>query len=286
MSHLWGVPMKLLGHPKDEQVFFDLLWDHKAIAHRRNSLPSWSWSGWGGPVRFGNYGMQIQTLTIDPTANKPLDHSTDENEGVTSAVERILQIQIPLEDRTIDLDGFCWERQLNLHREIHPKELHITSFIMPLRFRKIRSGRSYSYLEEEVVGPLPPKIIPTFLLRQGIFLGIPVFFDREYNSELHKLGLVLPSGGQFYKGPDIYNIIVLHPVADGKYERAGILTLRYDVDMGDIEASGSSGCRGVSLDENDNRISDDDYKYTNPRNEASNEYLFLQDAEWKTICLI
>ncbi|TGO53717.1 hypothetical protein BCON_0119g00410 [Botryotinia convoluta] len=217
----------LVGHAEEEEVLFDLLWDHEAIAHRRDDLPSWSWSVWG-----------------DLAANKPLDNSTDENERATSA-ERVLRIQIPLDDRTIDLDSFCRERQLNLHREMYPKELHITSFIMPLRFRKVP--------------------------RPGEFLGIPVCFDREYNFELHKLGLVLPIAGQFYKEPDVYSIIVLHPVADGKYERAGLLTLQYDVDTGDIETCGSSAWWGVSLDENDNPIPDGDYEYTNPRNEASND---------------
>ncbi|KAF7936750.1 hypothetical protein BELL_1188g00020 [Botrytis elliptica] len=287
MFHLWGVPLKLLRHTEaeEEEVLFDLLWYHEAIAHRRDHLPSWSWSGWGGSVRFGYYGFQIQTFTVEMAANKPLDNLTDENERATSA-ERGVRIQIPLDDRNIDLDSFCQELQLNLHGEIYPKDLHITSFIMPLRFRKIRSHQSYSHLEEEVVGPLPPIFFPTFLVRPGIFLGVPVRFDREYDFELHKLGLVLPTAGQFYKDADTYNIMILHPVADGKYERAGLLTLEYYVDTGDIEACRMTTEPGYLLNENDHPISEQSRRYMSQKNEESNKFLFLQDAEWKTICLV
>ncbi|TEY59798.1 hypothetical protein BOTCAL_0186g00190 [Botryotinia calthae] len=281
MTHLWGVPLMLLGHGKEEGVFFDLLWDHKAIAHRRNGLPSWSWSSWGGSATFGNSGLKIQTHTVELAAYKPLENSTDENEGVTSAAERILRIQIPLEDRTVDLDSFCRERQLNLHREICPKELHITSFIMPLRFCEV-----LKYNPTEIIAGLPPlRRMATFLVRPGIFLGTPVCFDREYNFELHKFGLVLPSAGQFYN-LDIYSIIVLHPVADGKYERAGINTLSYDADTGELSSRELCGSWDVLLDENNNLIPDKNPEYENPLDRASNKYLFLQGAEWKTICLV
>ncbi|KAF7867454.1 uncharacterized protein EAF02_009645 [Botrytis sinoallii] len=261
-SHLWGVPLQMHHYPGEVLVMFELMWDHEAIAHRRDGLPSWSWSGWGGSVTFTDSALKIQV----PTAKL----AADENEKVTSSGKRVLRIQISLEDRTIDLYSFCRERKLNLHRGIQPKELHITSFIIPLRFRKVHSD------------PLP-KIIPTFLARPGIFLGTLVCWDREHDFELHKLGLVLPSG-DYYEG--VYNIIVLHPVADGKYERAGLVILNYDPHTGNFKNGGLHEDWEVLLDENDNLISEEDPKYMNLGNEESNEYLFLQDAEWKTICLV
>ncbi|TGO34163.1 hypothetical protein BHYA_0209g00010 [Botrytis hyacinthi] len=103
LSHLWGVPLKLLDYPENEWVLFNLIWYHEGIAHRRDVLPSWSWSGWGGSVTFGSSALRIQIMA----ANKPLDDSTYENEKVTSAGERVPRIQISLEDRTIDLYSFC-----------------------------------------------------------------------------------------------------------------------------------------------------------------------------------
>ncbi|KAF5868672.1 putative tol protein, partial [Botrytis fragariae] len=288
LSHLWGVPLQLLGYLKEGWVFFDLLWNHEAIAHRRDGLPSWSWSGWGGSVEFNTFlfhELEIRPHTVELEANKPLENSVHEEEGLTSAVKRVLRIQIPLEDRFVDLNSFCRERQLNLHHEIHPKELHITSFIIPLRFHEVDGYLRPQYFNEKNLRRPPIRIIPTFLARPGIFLGVPVCFDREYNFELHKLGLVLPSGGQFYKDPNTYNIIVLHPVADGKYERAGLAVLGYDVHTRNIENQGTYEYR-VLLDENDNLISEEDPKYVNSRSEESNKYLFLQGAEWKTICLV
>ncbi|THV48881.1 hypothetical protein BGAL_0222g00010 [Botrytis galanthina] len=292
LSHLWGVPLKPLGYPENGWVSFNLIWYHKDIAHRRDVLPSWSWSGWGGSVTFESFALRIQALE----ANKPLHDSTDENEKSTSTGERVPRIQISLEDRTIDLNSFCRERQLNLHREIHPKELHITSFIIPLRFRKARSYLLTSHRGDEFGRSLPLEDMPTFLVRPCIFLAIPVCFDREYDFKLHKLGLVLPSGGQFYKEPGIYNIIIFHPVADGKYERAGLAVLGYDIHTGNLRNRGTYEYR-VLLDEDDNLISDDkpedidliscdEYEDTKPRSETTNKYLFLEGAEWKTICLV
>ncbi|TGO62305.1 hypothetical protein BOTNAR_0115g00100 [Botryotinia narcissicola] len=73
MTHLWGVPLKLLGYPENEWVLFNLIWYHKGIAHRRDTLPSWSWSGWGGSVTFGSSALRIQALTDELAANKTLD---------------------------------------------------------------------------------------------------------------------------------------------------------------------------------------------------------------------
>lgn len=270
LSHLWGVPLKPLGYPENGWVSFNLIWYHKDIARRRDFLPSWSWSGWGGSVTFGSYALKFQALE----ANKSLeDLSPYEYETLSSAGGRVPQIQISLEDRTIDLYSFSRERQLNPHRAISPKELRITSFIIPLRFRKDQSV------------PLP-KVLLAFLAKRGILLGIPVYWDREYDPESHKLGLVLKSGDQFYKGAHTYNIMVLHPVADGKYERAGVVTLQYKVNTGDIAVCGPHEGTWIPLDENDDPIAEHSRRYMRLRNEETNKYLFLRGAEWKTICLV
>ncbi|TGO17498.1 hypothetical protein BTUL_0017g00790 [Botrytis tulipae] len=246
MSHLCGVPLKLLDYPENEWVLFNLIWYHKVTAHRRDFLPSWSWSGWGGSVTFGSSALRIQSLPVGLAANKTLDKPTYGIEEVTSAGGRIPRIQISLEDRTIDLYSFCRERQLNLHHEIHPKELYITSFVIPLRF-----------CEDDRCSKCEP----------GMFLGVPVCFDREYNFELHKLGLVLPSCGQFYKDPETHNIIVLHPVADGKYERAGLAVLGYDTHTGDLKNQETDEYQ-VLLNEDDHLIFDDEYEDSDPRNKT------------------
>ncbi|KAF7945179.1 hypothetical protein EAE96_009958 [Botrytis aclada] len=287
LSHLWGVPLQLHAYPEGKLVIFDLMWYHTDIAHRRDGLPSWSWSGWGGSVKFGSYRLQIQPTTVEMTDNELLAISMNEEEGVTSEV--VLRIQIPFNGGTIDLDDFCRKNPSNLHHDMYWKELHITSFIIPLRFRGFHEdGRNLQPSDMKTMARSPPIpiMMPTFNVRPYVYVGVPVHFDREYESELHNLGLVIPSAGRFYEYPDIYNIVVLHPVADGKYERAGFFTLNYDTRTGDIEDHGSSAWPIYLLDQNDDPISRENPKHMNSRNKDSYKYSFLESAEWKTICLV
>ncbi|KAI0895771.1 heterokaryon incompatibility protein-domain-containing protein [Annulohypoxylon nitens] len=279
VSHLWGVPLKLRSKSMEGQVFFDLPWKHQSIAYRRDSLPSWSWSGWGGPVRFPNtttdefQGTAIGWFHVPP----PRVEYQSWNRRETSSdcvVERIIRIRVVHCDRTIDMRDFIQERQVHTNHIMDPKELLITSFIVPLRFRKVEvSKKTYD--------------MPTFAVGTGIFLGCPVHFDRGYNPESHKLGLILPSRGRFYDSYmelDEYYIIVLHPMADGKYERAGIMSLYYNAPRGVLRQSRLSVIDSIYLDEQNNIIEPElghDLAEGPP-----NGYSFLGDAKWETVCLI
>ncbi|KAI2621593.1 heterokaryon incompatibility protein-domain-containing protein [Hypoxylon sp. NC1633] len=283
-NHFWGIPLELYN---GGSVYCGLIWNHQSIAHRRDGLPSWSWSGWGGPVKFSapRYQLHIQSPPLEGFGNR--------------TIERILQTSVLRRDKTIDLklvpglhrkSSFSEVSSINsllseleesdesaescvsdtLHDE-DPKELSITSFIVPLRFRKVDTY---------------PGVLLTLAVRPGVFLCTPVHFDREYNSESHKWGLVLPSSGKYSQSWDHYNIIVLHPIADGKYERAGIVTLLYDVSTGFIKSKyptdSASPC--IYLDALDRVIGrgDGSNVYKGP----PNEHFFLNGSRWETVCLV
>lgn len=265
VSHLWGVPLNLRSKIMEGQVCFDLLWKHMSVAYRIDNLPSWSWSGWRGPVRFPH---EINDWLPDATSG--LFHvPSPPAKYQRRTVERIIRIRVLHRGRAIDMRNFIQERQLPTNHDRDPKKLFITSFIVPLRFRKVEiSQKTYD--------------MPTFAVGTGIFLGCPVHFDRGYNPESHKLGLILPSRGRFYDSYmewDEYYIIVLHPMADGKYERAGIMRV-----LGVLKQSGLPEIKSIYLDEQNNIIEPElghDLAEGPP-----NGYSFLGDAKWETVCLV
>jgi hypothetical protein len=47
--------------------FFRLFWDLQERSERRNGFPSWSWTGWYGPVKWeGGYAVTWPVVKIDP----------------------------------------------------------------------------------------------------------------------------------------------------------------------------------------------------------------------------
>ncbi|KAK7909144.1 HET-domain-containing protein [Apiospora marii] len=53
--HVWGVPVLLSAH----RVDISLNWLHKAPCRRREEFPSWSWTGWDGPLQPGTHGRLL-----------------------------------------------------------------------------------------------------------------------------------------------------------------------------------------------------------------------------------
>ncbi|KAF2973281.1 hypothetical protein GQX73_g408 [Xylaria multiplex] len=210
VSHFWGVPLKRMG----KLLHFHLMWISDSILNRRSTLPSWSWSGWGGPIQFldnGNSRLEIRPV---PGDSWDPDMST-RFEG--SATRSIVRIGVRHENRLIDLQMFIRNHPSTNIEEGDPKELAIASFIVPLRFcsntySTIQLSGPGSSATERLEGPVT---LLKFAVRPGVFLGVPVLFNREYDDNSQKLGLVLPENGQFSDGC-IYSIIILHAREDGK----------------------------------------------------------------------
>ncbi|XXG96298.1 hypothetical protein Hte_002579 [Hypoxylon texense] len=277
MSHLWGIPLKLYGNPDEGKVHFDLLWRHRSPARRRNGLPSWSWSGWGGPVQF----YDVHPLEFQSPPAEDHEQGKWTNRG-DRAIERAVQIHVPRGNGTIDLYSLAGERQSDTLHDVDPKELYITSFVIPLRFLDINSypkNQSDQWQSASGWGPLP-----LFAVGPKLSISSPICFDRNHKAESYEWGLVLPVHGKFYLEWNTYNIIVLHPVADGKYERAGIVSLFYDAADGYLTSSESPVDWLICLDEQNCVIEIGEENYS--RYGPSKEYFLLKDSKWETVCLV
>lgn len=184
-------------------------------------------------------------------------HAPSPRDATSSAhgmVERIPQVRVRGGDETIDLDHFIRERQLDTPRDADPKELVITSFVIPLRFREVEvypETRKASFASPSTWRRQPSMHLLELLISSGIFLGLPMCLDREYDSESHKWGLVLLISGRFCtrKGWEFYAVIILHQVENGRYERAGIVILFYDSRTGELSHENSRTDWDMHLDE-------------------------------------
>lgn len=276
VSHLWGIPLKLIpksGH-LEACVIFNLLWTGRPGAYRRQDFPSWSWSGWRGPIKFMKREMFVRCNIPSPG---------DGTSSTDSMVEHIVQVRVPSGNETIDLHSFIRERQLDTPRDADPKELVITSFVIPLRFCEVDAYPET--WEEQSASPSSwrkqqPIHLLQFLISPGIFLGVPMCLDREYDSESQKWGLVLPSAGSFFQNLEDYTIIILHQVDNGKYERAGIVSLSYGAVAGDLKLTESRTSWKMHLDEKGCAI------LKEKRTDTPYEYSFLKGKEWRTVCLV
>lgn len=281
VSHLWGIPLKLLGKSDDmeEHVFFDLLWTGRPGAFRRQDFPSWSWSGWRGPIKFMPEPWMERLHILSPR---------DGTSSADSIVEHTAQVSVRSGYETMGLHRFIPERQLDTPCEADPKELVITSFVIPLRFREVDvypETRNDSFASPSSWRRHPSMHLLELLISPGIFLGLPMCLDRDYDFESHKWGLVLPSSGRFFtrKGGEFYTIIILHQVENGRYERAGIVILFYDSRTGELSHENSRTDWDMHLDEQGCAIPKDAREI---RTGSPNEYSFLEGKEWRTMCLV
>ncbi|KAI1384430.1 uncharacterized protein F4822DRAFT_415145 [Hypoxylon trugodes] len=281
ISHIRGIPLRMI----EGQLRFDFLWRHPSIARRRDCLPSWSWSGWGGVCEI--FSCEYDQLHTQPPPTE--EHAAKTENPV---VERIVRIHIPRRNGTVDLHTIIQEHQAGTFRDTDQKELRITSFVIPLRFRTVNTSQMY-FPHLNGSPPRGPKTVLTFGVKPDVFLSCPVYFDKEYNPSVHKEGLVLPRKGKFYEKCEDYTIIVLEPTADGKYERAGILRLNYKAKyksdrpgsgvVGRLVGEQASDSWAVYLD---NGGGVRGYPRSYVQYGVPNDYFFLGGSEWKTICLV
>lgn len=303
VSHSWGIPLQLMKH--SGQFFFNLFWTQRQITERIEELPSWSWSGWRGPINYGSLEQVCDYLPSPfPQASAAINIEKKSAGSEARTVEHDLEptIRVFRDDKLVDLRLFLPERQLQPPREV-AKALVITSFVVPLRFCHVDTYPT-NRIECES-SPLSwrkhsPIVLPRFAVRPGVFLGFPPYWDTAYDPESHELGLVLPSSGKFHtesRSPAqsdniVCNIIILHRAVDWrastpKYKRAGILGLSYYPASGRLKRctqrnysseANSSWC--MHLDEQGHGI-----QYLGDEG-PPNEYFFLKGAKWRTIYLV
>ncbi|KAF4981493.1 hypothetical protein FDECE_17688 [Fusarium decemcellulare] len=262
VSHFWGIPILLtLGI---DDVLFDLLWRHRKVAAtRRLDFPSWSWVGWTGAIEFAWKPMHFAMTT--PSSRRLMDSAFDAIDESQSSIENTAwSISISSHGKICELpDFFCRGDQ----RFSNQKELWITALVLRMRFREVDA-----------------KTCATFLVRDDIFVAIPVLFDTPFDADIHTFGLLLPRGGggrHRYTNCPIYTVIILQKVGENRFERAGILDLQCSYGILDLKSSDFHG-----------RLSIHEKTILNAKDEIVKEevepvdYLFLRGAEKRSFLFV
>ncbi|KAH0429803.1 hypothetical protein CcaCcLH18_08226 [Colletotrichum camelliae] len=246
ISHLWGIPLNL---HVGQHVSFNLLWQGETIGLRRKGFPSWSWLGWAGSFRFTDLGDQLKVLP--QTEEEDIHGKADEFANPT--LSRMLQIRLPHGDGTIDLHQFMRDRDLETSRHADPAELIVQSQVISLRLRNVHThpgSHGKAWEDPSNWEAQEPVVVLAFLLKPGVFVGIPVSFDKDYDPKYHMRGLVLPNDGSSFLGTSAYSIVILHRIENGRYERAGIVNLSYTAESGLLENGNRKrvGTRSIGWD--------------------------------------
>lgn len=226
-SHVWGTPimpaMQILLHPprllesgfarverKTVDGFINgLLWEtfDPEDFKPRHGIPSWSWAGWQGKIRFrnlfreGNVGFGIEVF-IERTDGRILSWS--EFEGLS-----YLENQSHLISRFIRLKAWTMDVRLEYHELPNGAHKALTSINEPSRYAVVRMLNGDEIRSEAVLlgAPLNPSTWEQFdELKYGECTGVCLFpidgFSKSsrYVMLLHKVNGNLERIGFFMLG--------------------------------------------------------------------------------------
>ncbi|KAF7536328.1 hypothetical protein G7054_g4627 [Neopestalotiopsis clavispora] len=273
ISHLWGLPISYnasANHvPRDNaRITICLAWSHKQpTKERRKNFPSWSWTGWAGMVE----SLEWRWADLYSEQKDIASSISDTMKDPASAGQLPWHIEVGDADRRSTLSQYIHDHTSQVCRPSEqeamnvwqPRELWITSYVIELRFHYVPAN------SEE-----PERIFAKLPMGESRYLNLEPRLDREVSTETGSLGVILPmDGGGFWQKDEIcwYNIVILHKISKTKFERAGLLRFRYNAEHGLT----SEQFRRNPMAEPRTAV-----------NGSQNDFPFLKDATWKTICLV
>lgn len=207
----------------DLRVYLD--WYHEDPAERRPESPSWSWSGWGGALKFGDEGI---TLHKRENESCPLPHLEWEVSWKSK------------DHKTVTIWEFTnefWSRsdidKLQLHQQtIYPNRLQITCLVVPIRFQVVslteaqRNQETEIYFENELEcikvkrSGLPNESVPVLPLWSGVYIGATPYLDLDLDIRDSIIGLPFVEEGNFETA---VGCLLARQLDEGVYERVGAI---------------------------------------------------------------
>lgn len=207
IHHIWGLPIDTYGDGS-----LALTWIHpNATSTRRAAFPSWSWTGWAGPVE----------------CNIRHGHGKD------------YQIFVRLPSGTLESfsDFRNFDELETAHRHGGAQELEFIGLVFTMSFKPMRTGDSDYYFWERYhlpqKGNFPecmrgeasaPGVVAFFEITPDRSVGIRPHFDTKFEPGDRLHGLVLG-----YLGDDMNfrrNILIVKEMG-GYFERVGVILLDF-----------------------------------------------------------
>lgn len=276
-------------HEKKNNFSLHFFWHHEDPATRRGDFPSWSWTGWGGHIKFS--GPEIVLQPKEEVEESPFSYLD-------------WDISVRYEDcRVVKMYDLAWkefEARKVKHRLCQPcpKKLQVSCLAIPVSFRDFdmtddqKHGGTYVSISDtgriiSIGRNLSDRAVLTLQIWKGIYVGIcqqdHLKLDQQLEQQGSILGLITVRHMKDYYQTYFYCLLV-GQVGDGLYERVGWLDLRsVDLDNHGFPLEPTPYTlvdQMVFLDSESgilNRFS---------ISERQRKYPFSDTAETRTICLV
>lgn len=278
----WGLLAVLAGRKGTLYVHLD--WRHRKPAKRRQEFPSWAWTGWGGPLTFGEGIIVLKKGVKILSGLSHLAWEVSMKAEGKKSLEMCDFVRICLA-KARGASGQPYSRSL----EPSPRQLLISCRMIPIQFRKVeltyaqRSQLTKIEFEDAeeaasvVSRPAPGNMSLAILeVWKGIYVGVPYELDQDLKQKDIVRGLLFLSKAHYdYRGtsPGKIGCFVTRSMGKGLYERVGLIhyVFPYPRDPARVPM--------VFLDETGSVLD----KVKVPK--RMKEQLFEEVSERKTICL-
>lgn len=282
----WGLVANK--HAEKNNFYLHFFWNHANPATRRGDFPSWSWTGWGGHMKF--CGPEI---VLQPKG--------EVEEGPSSYLD--WDISVRYEDcRVVRMYDLAWE-EFEARKDKHrlyqpgPKKLQVSCLAIPVSFREVdmtddqmhRGTNLLIYDTSDIIPigrDLSDGAVLILQVWKGIYVGISqnrLRLDQQVEQQDCLLGLITVERNEKHDWTCFYCVLV-RQVGDGLYERVGWLSMwGLDLDNHGISPKGSPyrlDSQMVFLDSKCGVLD----KFT--VSERQIKYPFSDTAEARTICLV
>lgn len=275
-------------HAKKNAFVLHLLWSHNGSATRRSECPSWSWTGWGGPLSFW-----ASEIILQP------QHEIDEDP--VSYFDWKISVR-EADDNIVEMYELAWKEfeTRNVKHRLHqegPKELQVSCLVIPVSFGDLDLSKDQKKHTTEITVQDTEELIlvgrnlsggfqPILEVWKGIYIVLDqadVRMDQQVEKQDCILGLIsIFRSGRGYWG--FYRCLLVRQVGEGLYERVGSVEFRgLDLDPNiftpeDLPYKAESqvvfmDAKGTTLDKL--TVSD-----------RQRRYLFADTAESRTIRLV
>lgn len=283
----WGLMAKK--HAKKKSFRLHFFWYHANSATRRGDCPSWSWTGWGGHMKFCEPEIVLQP-------------KEEVEEGPFSYLD--WDISVRYEDcRVVKMYDLAWkefEARKVKHRlyQPGPKKLQVSCLAIPVSFRELdmtddqkHRGTNVSIYDTGQIIPIGCNLSDGAVLILQVWKGIYVGIGQQSHLKLDQqvgqqdviLGLIISRRIERYDSTYFYCLLV-RQVGDGLYERVGWLEMwGVDLDNHGFPPKNSPYelvRQMIFLDSESGILK----KFT--ISERQRKYPFSDTAETRTICLV
>lgn len=225
----------------DLRVYLD--WYHEAPAERRPEFPSWSWTGWSGPLKFEHKG-----ITLHKRGNGSVDWEMSWKSKDHKAVSIWKFANDSLNTSYTDV--------LQLHQQpVHPNRLKVTCLVVPIRLRvvplteaqmsqetEIHFGNERGCIKVRRTG-LPNGVVPVLQLWEGIYFAACAYLDQDLDVQDCVIGLIFADDRHFEMAA---GCLLARKLEEGLFERVGAIPFLWQVRMHKLAFQ-----RGVFLDGTD-----------------------------------